>query len=298
MDQARQTANIRNIDRHDSLSFWINRCCDHEILSQDEQITLCKAAQAGDESAFDRLVLHNMRLVVSVAKRYKGKGLPFPDLVSGGTIGLCRSVNKYDPTRGTAFSTCATIWIRQAISRAVSSKTRNIRLPVYMHDRIRRIKRKMDNRSRDNGETPDPMDLLEEEPGDCPEEPFQHAWFADAAPVRLDAPFYGDTEDGETVADMIPGNGNQDPVKAANETLLSEALRECLAALPFRQRQVIRWRMGLYDGEPLMLAEIGERLGVTQERARQIEKMAFHKLRHPKYLRILRPYTNGSRDVL
>lgn len=292
MDKARQTANIENIDKHNSLSYWVNRCCDHEILPQDEQVELCCLAQSGDNGAFDKLVLHNMRLVVSMAKHYTGKGLPFQDLISEGTVGLIRSVHKFDPDRGTAFSTCATVWIRQAISRAVSSKTRNIRLPVYMHDRIRRIKHKMDDRARDEGETPDPLDLLGEEPGDCPEEPFQNAWYADAMPIRLDAPYYGDTTDGETVADMIPGNGNQDPVKAADETLLSEAIQECLDALTFRQRQVIRWRMGLHGGEPLKLAEIGEKLGVTQERARQIEKMALHTLRHPRYLRMLRPYTN------
>ncbi len=238
------------------------------------------------QSAREHLGRANTRLVVSIAKRYMGQGLPFPDLIQEGNVGLMRAVDKYDYKRGNRFSTYATWWIRQAITRALAQKTRTIRIPLHMTERIRQMYRTAQSLEQVLGRRPTPEEIANamEQPADIIRnmiDASQHA-IALERPVGED----GDSEFG----DFIEDNESPSPVDAATQHLLEETIEEVLSELTPRQSHILRLRFGLGGGEPHTLEEIANKFGLSRERIRQLEKEALRRLRHPRLAHNLRDY--------
>jgi RNA polymerase primary sigma factor len=246
-------------------------------VSQNRQKELRRIIQEG-QVARERLIRANTRLVISVAKKYNNRGLPFLDLIQEGNIGLMRAVKNYDYRKGFKFSTYATWWIRQAISRALAEQSRTIRLPVHMSDQVNRMRRVQGQLHQDLGRTPSREELAEAL--DVSTEKVEQLIGAGRTPISLQTPV-GEDED-EVLGDMIEDAASPDPEESTSELMMNADLRERLETLPPRELQVLQMRYGLEGEEPLSLSEIGRRLGVTRERARQLEAQALKRLRDPE----------------
>lgn len=238
------------------------------------------------QSAREHLGRANTRLVVSIAKRYMGQGLPFPDLIQEGNVGLMRAVDKYDYRRGNRFSTYATWWIRQAITRALAQKTRTIRIPLHMTERIRQMYRVAQNLEQTLGRRPTPEEIADKM--DLPHETVRAMMDASQHAIALERPV-GDEGDSE-FGDFIEDQDTPSPVESATQHLLEETIEEVLSELTPRQSHILRLRFGLGGGEPHTLEEIANKFGLSRERIRQLEKEALRRLRHPRLAHNLRDY--------
>lgn len=238
------------------------------------------------QSAREHLGRANTRLVVSIAKRYMGQGLPFPDLIQEGNVGLMRAVDKYDYRRGNRFSTYATWWIRQAITRALAQKTRTIRIPLHMTERIRQMYRVAQDLEQTNGRRPSPEEIAEAM--DLPSDTVRAMMDASQHAIALERPV-GDEGDSE-FGDFIEDQDTPSPVESATQHLLQETIEEVLTELTPRQSHILRLRFGLGGGEPHTLEEIANKFGLSRERIRQLEKEALRRLRHPRLAHNLRDY--------
>ncbi len=264
-----------NLD--DPVRMYLKEIGQVSLLTAEEEIELAKQVSSGDKKAKDKLTEANLRLVVSIAKKYSGRGLHILDLIQEGNTGLIRAVDKFDYTKGNKFSTYATWWIRQAITRAIADQARTIRVPVHMVEVINKATRCNRKLVQELGREP----TLEEIAADLglPVEKIIEANRTAADTLSLDTPV-GDEED-TTIGSFVEDDNTPGPADATSNTLLAEALGEILGTLTEREADVLRMRFGMYDGRTHTLEEVGQIFGVTRERIRQIENKAIRKLRHP-----------------
>jgi len=256
------------------------------LLTAEEEIDLAKRMEQGDEEAKRRLAEANLRLVVSIAKRYVGRGMLFLDLIQEGNLGLIKAVEKFDYRKGYKFSTYATWWIRQAITRAIADQARTIRIPVHMVETINKLIRVSRQLLQELGRDPLPEEIAAGM--DIPVERVREILKIAQEPVSLETPI-GEEEDSH-LGDFIEDEEAQAPAEAASFILLKEQLEEVLKTLTPREKKVLRLRFGLDDGRARTLEEVGQEFGVTRERIRQIEAKALRKLRHPSRSKKLRDY--------
>ena len=264
-----------NLD--DPVRMYLKEIGQVRLLSADEEIELARRVAEGDKAAKDKLTEANLRLVVSIAKKYSGRGLHILDLIQEGNTGLIRAVDKFDYTKGNKFSTYATWWIRQAITRAIADQARTIRVPVHMVEVINKATRCNRKLVQELGREPTLEEIAAEL--NLPIEKIIEANRTAADTLSLDMPV-GDEED-TTIGSFVEDDNTPGPADATSNTLLAEALAEILGTLTDREADVLRMRFGMYDGRTHTLEEVGQIFGVTRERIRQIENKAIRKLRHP-----------------
>ncbi len=306
-------ADINAVSADDPVGLYFRQMAQEPLLTAGEEIDLAKRIELGKDArrklehpeklnTAERatLILHmeqaqdarehlgraNTRLVVSIAKRYMGQGLPFPDLIQEGNVGLMRAVDKYDYMRGNRFSTYATWWIRQAITRALAQKTRTIRIPLHMTERIRQMYRTAQILEQELGRRPTPEEIAEEM--SLPAESVRGMMDASQHAIALERPV-GDDGDSE-FGDFIEDQDTPEPAEAAAHHLLQETIEEVLSELTPRQAHILRLRFGLGGGEQHTLEEIANKFGLSRERIRQLEKEALRRLRHPRLAHNLRDY--------
>lgn len=256
-----------------------------EHLCEDEKDDLRWLIRDG-EDAQNHLITANSRLVVSVAKKYTGRGVPFLDLIQEGNVGLMRAVTKFDYHRGFKFSTYATWWIRQAVTRAIADQGRTIRVPVHMYEQINRLTRTNGYLSQMLGREPTIDELAEEL--EVPPSKIEHIMRVSQRPLSLDKPV-GEEED-SVLGDFIPDEDADSPQDSANQTLLGEKIQDVFTSLTPRETRILELRFGLVDGHSYTLEEVGKKFGVTRERIRQIEAGALNRLRHPSRKRKLKGF--------
>ena len=264
-----------NLD--DPVRMYLKEIGQVKLLSADEEIELARRVSEGDKEAKNKLTEANLRLVVSIAKKYSGRGLHILDLIQEGNTGLIRAVDKFDYTKGNKFSTYATWWIRQAITRAIADQARTIRVPVHMVEVINKATRCNRKLVQELGREPTLEEIAAEL--NLPIEKIIEANRTAADTLSLDTPV-GDEED-TTIGSFVEDDNTLGPADATSNTLLAEALSEILGTLTEREADVLRMRFGMYDGRTHTLEEVGQIFGVTRERIRQIENKAIRKLRHP-----------------
>ena len=305
---------INAVSADDPVGLYFRQMAQEPLLTAQEEIELAKRIEKGREAlarlndatlrlsiqeietlrllvddgqaAREHLGRANTRLVVSIAKRYMGQGLPFPDLIQEGNVGLMRAVDKYDYKRGNRFSTYATWWIRQAITRALAQKTRTIRIPLHMTERIRQMYRTAQILEQTLGHRPTPEEIAQEM--QLSPESVRGMMDASQHAIALERPV-GDDGDSE-FGDFIEDQDSPSPVEAATQHLLQETIEEVLSELTPRQSHILRLRFGLGGGEPHTLEEIANKFGLSRERIRQLEKEALRRLRHPRLAHNLRDY--------
>jgi len=306
---------INAVSPDDPVGLYFRQMAQEPLLTALEEINLAKRIELGKQARetllrlgrdrcsesiyaqLDRLLLDgqaarehlgraNTRLVVSIAKRYMGQGLPFPDLIQEGNVGLMRAVDKYDYKRGNRFSTYATWWIRQAITRALAQKTRTIRIPLHMTERIRQMYRTAQSLEQSLGRRPAPEEIAFEM--DLPVDTVRGMMDASQHAIALERPV-GDDGDSE-FGDFIEDQDSPSPVESATQHMLQETIEDVLAELTPRQSHILRLRFGLGGGEPHTLEEIANKFGLSRERIRQLEKEALRRLRHPRLAHNLRDY--------
>ena len=264
-----------NLD--DPVRMYLKEIGQVKLLSADEEVELAKRVASGDKAAKDKLTEANLRLVVSIAKKYSGRGLHILDLIQEGNTGLIRAVDKFDWTKGNKFSTYATWWIRQGITRAIADQARTIRVPVHMVEVINKATRCNRKLVQELGREPTMEEIAKEL--NLPVEKIIEANRTAADTLSLDTPV-GDEED-TTIGSFVEDDNTPGPADATSNALLAEALSEILGTLTDREADVLRMRFGMYDGRTHTLEEVGQIFGVTRERIRQIENKAIRKLRHP-----------------
>jgi RNA polymerase primary sigma factor len=261
----------------DPVRAYLNEIGRVDLLTAREEVELAQQIEAGSQAARQHLIEANLRLVVSIARKYLVRGMPLLDLIQEGNLGLMRAVEKFDHRRGFKFSTYATWWIRQAITRSIADRSRTIRVPVHVTDRINRVIRVSRRLSQELGRDPDDEEVAEEA-GMTPEQVRELLGIA-REPVSLDAPV-GDEEDSR-LEDFIEDRDAEAPPEAATRTLLTGQLEDVLFTLTPRERRVLQLRFGLADDQQRTLEEVGRRLGMTRDRVRKIERSALAKLRDP-----------------
>ena len=289
MDDFEDTVTSDGITIDDPVKVYLKEIGRVPLLTPDEEVQLALDIQKGGkdgERAKQRLSEANLRLVVSIAKRYVGRGMQFLDLIQEGNLGLIKAVEKFDHTKGFKFSTYATWWIRQAITRAIADQARTIRIPVHMVETINKVKKVSSQLLHEYGHDPSAEEIAErlEMPVDKVREIMRVA----QEPVSLETPI-GEEEDSH-LGDFIPDDDAPVPAEAASQTLLKEQLADVLKTLTPREEKVLRLRFGLEDGRPRTLEEVGKEFNVTRERIRQIEAKALRKLRHPSRSKKLRDF--------
>jgi len=304
---------INAVSADDPVGLYFRQMAQEPLLTAIEEIELAKRIEKGKDTsdklratrrvdrqqrvefqtciedgqaAREHLGRANTRLVVSIAKRYMGQGLPFPDLIQEGNVGLMRAVDKYDYKRGNRFSTYATWWIRQAITRALAQKTRTIRIPLHMTERIRQMYRTAQVLEQNLGRRPTPEEIAAEM--ELPAESVRGMMDASQHAIALERPV-GDDGDSE-FGDFIEDQDSPSPVESATQHLLQETIEEVLSELTPRQSHILRLRFGLGGGDPHTLEEIANKFGLSRERIRQLEKEALRRLRHPRLAHNLRDY--------
>ncbi|MCU0513896.1 MAG: sigma-70 family RNA polymerase sigma factor [Anaerolineae bacterium] len=310
-----EIGDISGISSDDPVGLYFRQMAQEPLLSAPEEIDLARRIERGKKATerlrrpdarargerwlrqLERLIMDgqlarehlgraNTRLVVSIAKRYMSQGLPFPDLIQEGNVGLMRAVDKYDYRRGNRFSTYATWWIRQAITRALAQKTRTIRIPLHMTERIRQMYRIAQNLEQSLGRRPAAEEIAGEM--DLPADTVRSMMDASQHAIALERPV-GDDGDSE-FGDFIEDQETPSPVESATQHLLEETIEEVLSELTPRQSHILRLRFGLGGGEPHTLEEIANKFGLSRERIRQLEKEALRRLRHPRLAHALRDY--------
>ena len=285
-DDSSISAPEQGITTDDPVKVYLKEIGRVPLLSSEEEIELAIRISDGDVAAKQRLSEANLRLVVSIAKRYLGRGMQFLDLIQEGNLGLIKAVEKFDYTKGFKFSTYATWWIRQAITRAIADQARTIRIPVHMVETINKVKKVQSQLLHQNGHEPTAEEISAEI--DMPVDKVREIMRVAQEPVSLETPI-GEEEDSH-LGDFIPDNEAPAPADAASHTMLREQLSDVLSTLTPREEKVLRLRFGLEDGRSRTLEEVGKEFNVTRERIRQIEAKALRKLRHPSRSRKLKDY--------
>lgn len=277
---------FEGISVDDPVRMYLREIGKISLLTFDEELDLAKRILEGDEEAKQKLAESNLRLVVSIAKKYVGRGMLFLDLIQEGNMGLIKAVEKFDYTKGFKFSTYATWWIRQAITRAIADQARTIRIPVHMVETINKLIRTSRNLLQQLGREPSPEEIAKEM--EIPVEKVVEIQKIAQDPVSLETPI-GEEEDSH-LGDFIQDDDSPAPHDAASYTLLKEQLEEVMNTLTPREAKVLKLRFGLEDGKSRTLEEVGRQFNVTRERIRQIEAKALRKLRHPSRSKKLRDY--------
>ena len=270
----------------DPVRMYLKEIVQVKLLSAEEEVELAKRVSEGDQEAKNKLTEANLRLVVSIAKKYSGRGLHILDLIQEGNTGLIRAVDKFDWTKGNKFSTYATWWIRQAITRAIADQARTIRVPVHMVEVINKATRCNRKLVQELGREPTVEEIAAEL--NLPVEKIIEANRTAADTLSLDTPV-GDEED-TSIGSFVEDERTPGPADATSNALLAEALKEILGTLTEREADVLRMRFGMYDGRTHTLEEVGQLFGVTRERIRQIENKAIRKLRHPSRAKKIRDF--------
>ena len=276
-----------NVKINDPVKMYLKEIGRVELLSHDEEISLAKRILDGDEEAKKKLAAANLRLVVSIAKRYVGRGMLFLDLIQEGNMGLIKAVEKFDYTKGFKFSTYATWWIRQAITRAIADQARTIRIPVHMVETINKLTRVQRQLIQELGREPSAEEISEKMDGITPEK-VREIQKISLEPVSLETPI--GEEDDSHLGDFIEDEGAMSPDDYAANELLKDELNEVLLELTDREEKVLRLRFGLDDGRTRTLEEVGKEFNVTRERIRQIEAKALRKLKHPSRSKRLKDF--------
>ena len=278
--------NMEGISLDDPVRMYLREIGKIPLLNYDEELELAKRILEDDEEAKKKLTESNLRLVVSIAKKYVGRGMLFLDLIQEGNMGLIKAVDKFDYTKGFKFSTYATWWIRQAITRAIADQARTIRIPVHMVETINKLIRTSRHLLQQNGREPTPEEIAEEM--EIPVEKVLEIQKIAQDPVSLETPI--GEEDDSHLGDFIQDDDSPSPQDAASYTMLREQLEEVMKTLTPREAKVLRLRFGLDDGKARTLEEVGKQFNVTRERIRQIEAKALRKLRHPSRSKKLKEY--------
>ncbi len=281
-----QDTDLNSLAQSDSLRLYLREIARIPLLTAARESYLAERAEQGDRDARNQLIEANLRLVVSIAKKYVGQGLTLEDLIGEGNIGLIRAVTKFDYRKGFRFSTYATWWIKQGITRAILEGTRVIRLPVYIMEEVMRVKRMTRQLYQELGREPTP-EIIGERLGMSAERVNELLIWAEKV-FSLDAPLSEEEEN--TLGDIIEDMRERGPVEITEHQMLRNELRKALTQLTTRERQVIELRFGLADDHDHTLEEVGKKLRVTRERVRQIEERAIRKLRHPGASRFLKDY--------
>ena len=280
--------NMDGVSIDDPVRMYLREIGKIPLLTYDEELDLAKKILTGDEEAKQKLAESNLRLVVSIAKKYVGRGMLFLDLIQEGNMGLIKAVEKFDYTKGYKFSTYATWWIRQAITRAIADQARTIRIPVHMVETINKLIRTSRHLLQKNGREPTPEEIAEEM--EIPVEKVMEIQKIAQDPVSLETPI--GEEDDSHLGDFIQDDDSPAPQDSAAYTMLKEQLNDVMGTLTSREAKVLRLRFGLEDGKARTLEEVGKEFNVTRERIRKIEAKALRKLRHPSRSKKLRDYMN------
>ncbi|MBN1177821.1 MAG: sigma-70 family RNA polymerase sigma factor [Anaerolineae bacterium] len=310
-----QESRFRAVESDDTIGLYLKEISRVPLLVQEEEVALAQRMERGKkaqeelkkngtnaermwelqsmvndgEAARAHLIQANSRLVISVAKKYIGRGVPFLDLIQEGNIGLIRAANKFNYRLGHKFSTYATWWIRQAVTRAIADQSRTIRVPVHMGDQINRLLRVSHRLTQELGRDPTSTELAQAL--DITARKVEQMLEVARRPLSLEMPT--DEEGDSTLGDFIEDEGAADPSQSVGDSVLREMIQEILQDLPPREVRILQWRYGLVDGETYTLEEVGKKLGVTRERVRQIEAQALSRLRHPTHSRRLRDFLKG-----